>query len=198
MPSGMSFTQKQRALIELSNRADGCIDCQLHQERSSVVFGQGTAEARVLVVGEAPGKNEDLQGIPFVGRSGKLLRQAFSAVGLSEQFVYITNVVKCRPPDNRNPRPPELAACRYYLDRQLELIDPEIILSLGNFALRYFLGESHKISTARGQSYQFDKFKLIPTYHPSYLLYSHNPEINSRFQADLRLAVEHLEERSAR
>ena len=177
-----------RLAVEISD----CMDCRLSENRTNVVFGEGDVGARVMVVGEGPGANEDEQGLPFVGRSGKLLRQGFEKVGLSGEDIYITNVVKCRPPDNRDPRTDELKACRPYLDQQLELIDPAVILSLGNFALGYFLGEDGGIMDARGETYDFEGYTVVPTFHPSYMLYNPGETKTKQFLSDLKLAVSQL------
>ncbi len=179
-------------LNRLAAEISGCTDCRLSENRTNVVFGEGDAGARVMVVGEGPGANEDEQGLPFVGRSGKLLRRGFEKVGLSGEELYITNVIKCRPPDNRNPRTDELEACRPYLDRQFELIDPGVILSLGNFALNYFLGKDGGIMEARGKAYDFEGYTVVPTFHPSYMLYHPSEAKTEQFLSDLKLAASQL------
>ncbi|MGM0380833.1 MAG: uracil-DNA glycosylase [bacterium] len=166
----------------------GCEKCELADNRTQIVYGQGDVTARIMVVGEAPGAREDEQGLPFVGPSGKLLRGGFEKVGLADDDIYITNVVKCRPPDNRDPRSEELQSCRPYLDRQLEIIDPEVILTVGNFGLRYFLGEDRNISSSRGEVYTWQDRPLVPTYHPGYIL--RNRSQADSFVRDLKLAAD--------
>lgn len=136
-----------------------------------VVFGQGDPAAELLFVGEAPGAEEDRQGLPFVGRSGQLLdRFLAEEVGMTREQCYIANVVKCRPPGNRNPTPAEIAACRPYLSRQIELIAPKVVVTLGNFAARLLLDTPLGITKLRGQTYPFGDAVLVPTVHPAYVL----------------------------
>ena len=180
----------QEELLQAEEELAGCTECQLAENRTQVVFGQGDTSARIMVVGEAPGAREDEQGLPFVGPSGKLLRGGFEKVGLEEEDIYITNVVKCRPPNNRDPKSEELASCRSVLDRQLELIDPEVILTVGNFGLRYFLGEDKNITSARGEVYTWEERPLVPTYHPGYIL--RNRTQADSFVGDLKLAADQL------
>lgn len=182
--------KESKLLKQLTEELKTCEKCPLSEKRTNVVVGQGSANARIMVVGEAPGVEEDKQGVPFVGRSGQLLRGGFEKINLSEELVYITNVVKCRPPDNRNPRVEELKTCRPYLDRQLELIDPDVLLPLGNFGLRYFLGDDKNITSARGQVYEWKDRKLVPTYHPAYIL--RNRTLAQSFIDDLKLAADQL------
>lgn len=170
----------------------GCERCPLSENRKQVVFGEGTAGARIMVIGEAPGAREDEQGRPFVGPAGELLRKGFRKIGFDPDDLYITNTVKCRPPNNRNPREEELEACRPYLDRQLEIIDPPVVLSLGNFALHYCLGSERRISDCRGQVYEWQGRRLTPTYHPAYIL--RNRSQAQTFLNDLKRAVDCLEE----
>lgn len=155
----------------LAERAGDCQLCALAEGRTQVVFGAGSPNAQLMFVGEAPGAEEDRQGLPFVGRSGKLLdRLLAEEMGLSREQCYITNVVKCRPPGNRNPTPAEVAACHPYLEEQLDLIDPAVVVTLGNFAARSLLDTSEGITKLRGRSYPFRRGVLIPTLHPSYVL----------------------------
>lgn len=182
--------QPQQQLDQLEQEAQGCVKCRLSENRTQVVFGQGDVSARVMVIGEGPGAREDEQGLPFVGPAGELLRGGFEKVGLSEDQLYITNTVKCRPPQNRDPKTDELDACRPYLDRQLKYIDPPVILTLGNFALQYFLGSDRGITKARGEVYDWEGRKLVPTYHPAYILRNRN-EAQS-FVDDLQLAAQQI------
>jgi len=156
------------SLAELQAEAASCRACRLHESRTTVVFGSGSPRAGLLVVGEAPGRDEDLSGEPFVGRSGKLLdRLLLEEMGITRGDCYIANVVKCRPPENRNPLPDEVATCRHYLERQIELVSPSVILSLGNFASRALLGGSAGVTTLRGRTYPVGDLVVVPTYHPA-------------------------------
>jgi DNA polymerase len=155
-------------LAELAAEAAGCTRCPLAATRTQVVFGVGDPGADLMFVGEAPGRDEDLQGVPFVGRSGQLLdRLLAEEVGIGRERVYIANVVKCRPPDNRDPRPEEIGACRPYLDQQVALIAPKVVVTLGNFATRLLLDTDRGITTLRGTSYPLGDTTLVPTFHPA-------------------------------
>ena len=160
-------------LAELARQAAVCTRCPLAEQRTQVVFGVGAPDADLLFVGEAPGRDEDLQGEPFVGRSGKLLdRLMAEELGIDRSRCYIANVVKCRPPDNRDPRPDEIASCRPYLTAQLELIRPKVVVTLGNFATKLLLRTDQGITKVRGQAYPMGEFHLVPTYHPAAALRS--------------------------
>jgi DNA polymerase len=157
-------------LVEVEGIALACTRCPLAGGRTTVVFGEGDAHADLMVVGEGPGRDEDLQGRPFVGRSGQLLdRLLGEEAGLRRDQVYIANVVKCRPPGNRDPLPEEIAACRPFLDQQVELIGPRVLLTLGRFATHALLGTTEPINRIRGRSYPFGDTGavLFPTYHPA-------------------------------
>ncbi|MGH9071780.1 MAG: uracil-DNA glycosylase [Acidimicrobiales bacterium] len=155
-------------LAELEVEAKGCLGCSLARGRTNVVFGVGDARADLMFVGEGPGHDEDLAGEPFVGRSGRLLdRLMAEELGLDRSQCYIANVVKCRPPGNRDPRPDEIAACRPYLEAQVELIRPKVVVTLGNFATRALLGTTEPIGMLRGRVYPFRGGLLVPTYHPA-------------------------------
>ncbi len=158
-------------LDELRELASGCIRCPLAAGRTQVVFGVGDAAADLLFVGEGPGREEDFAGEPFVGRSGKFLdRLLAEELGRDRSSCYIANVVKCRPPNNRDPLPDEIAACRPYLERQVDLIDPVVVVTLGNFATRLLLETTEGISKLRGRAYAFGSGHLVPTYHPAAVL----------------------------
>lgn len=173
------------ALDVVRQEALGCTRCPLAATRTNVVFGVGDPEADLLFVGEGPGRDEDLAGEPFVGRSGKLLdRLMGEELGIDRRSCYIANVVKCRPPQNRDPRPEEMAACRGYLDRQLELIAPKVVVSLGNVATRALLGTADGIRRVRGRTYAFGNAQLVPTYHPAAALRS-GGEVVAEMRADL-------------
>jgi DNA polymerase len=150
-----------------------CSRCKLHAlGRTKVVFGVGNPGARLMFVGEAPGADEDEQGIPFVGRAGQLLTRIIEAIGLKRDDVYIANVIKCRPPGNRNPEPDEVATCEPFLFRQIDAIHPEVIVALGTFAAQALLRTKDPISRLRGQVFQYRGARLIPTFHPAFLLRS--------------------------
>jgi uracil-DNA glycosylase len=150
-----------------------CSRCKLHTlGRKQVVFGVGNPDADLMFVGEAPGADEDVQGIPFVGRAGQLLTKMIEAINLTRDQVYIANVIKCRPPGNRNPEPDEIAQCEPFLFQQIAAIKPKVIVALGSFAAKTLLRSDESISRLRGRIYDFQGAKLIPTFHPSFLLRS--------------------------
>ncbi len=157
-------------LVTLAQQAHDCTKCRLAGTRTQVVFGTGHPNADLMFIGEAPGRDEDLQGKPFVGRAGQLLTDIIKAMKLTRDDVYIANVIKCRPPENRNPEADELDACRPFIHRQIELIKPKVIVTLGKFALQSLTGKAHAVSAARGQWTEYEGIKVMPTYHPAYLL----------------------------
>ncbi len=152
---------------ELKGEALACTACRLSEGRTQVVFGDGNPYADVVFVGEAPGKREDEKGLPFVGPSGKLLDRLLGEIGLAREDVYIGNVVKCRPPKNRDPRPDEIEACKGYLREQLSLIDPKVVVTLGNFSSKLLLNTETGITRLRGTVYEWWGRYLIPTFHPA-------------------------------
>lgn len=152
---------------------EDCSRCKLHRlGRRQIVFGVGNPNADLMFVGEAPGADEDIQGIPFVGRAGQLLTKIIEAINLRREDVYIANVIKCRPPENRNPEPDEVETCEPFLFRQIDVIGPKVIVALGTFAARALLRTQDPISRLRGRVYEFRGAKLIPTFHPAFLLRS--------------------------
>ncbi len=164
---------KGTELAELAHEASGCTRCPLSAGRTQVVFGVGDPDADLMFVGEAPGRDEDLQGEPFVGRSGKLLdRLLLEELGVDRSRCYIANVVKCRPPENRDPKPDEIASCRPYLEAQLRLIGPVVVVTLGNFATKLLLDTDQGITKVRGRAYPIGGRQLVPTYHPAAALRS--------------------------
>ena len=172
-------------LGELRREALVCTRCPLAAGRTQVVFGVGHPGADLMIVGEGPGRDEDLAGEPFVGRSGRLLdRLLGEELGMDRSQCYIANVVKCRPPENRDPRPEEIDACRPYLERQIELIDPGVVVTLGNFATRLLLGTTEGIRRLRGRAYPFRRGHLVPTYHPAAALRSGGAVV-AEMRADL-------------
>jgi DNA polymerase len=172
-------------LAVLAAEASTCTRCSLAAGRTQVVFGMGDPNADLMFVGEGPGAEEDRQGLPFVGRSGQLLdRLLLEEVGITRDACYIANVVKCRPPENRDPRPDEIQACRPYLEQQVDLIRPKVVVTLGNFAAKLLLDTTVGITKLRGQSYPFRHGVLIPTLHPAYVLRGGGPPA-AQMRADL-------------
>jgi uracil-DNA glycosylase len=167
-----------------------CTRCRLHEQRNKIVFGSGNPRAELVFVGEGPGHDEDVQGLPFVGRAGKLLTQMIEAMGLKREDVYICNVVKCRPPENRKPEDDEVATCSPYLYRQLDVIAPKAIVCLGGTAAQALLKTKDSISRFRGTWFDFRSTKLLATYHPAYLL--RNPAAKSEVWKDLQKVMAHL------
>lgn len=159
------------SLEDIRAEVEACRKCPLADGRTQVVFGVGNPQARVLIVGEAPGKNEDLQGEPFVGAAGKYLNELLSIAGLKREDVFIANVLKCRPPSNRDPRPEEIELCAPYLRAQTRSIDPEFIVTLGNFATKFILKTDVGITRLRGTLQQAGRFKVLPIFHPAAALY---------------------------
>ncbi len=163
----MTAPERAAALAELATRASACTDCRLAESRTHVVFGDGNPDADLMIVGEGPGQREDEQGLPFVGPSGNLLEQLLGEIGLTRPEVYIANVVKCRPPRNRDPRPDEIDACKGYLREQLRLVDPKVVLTLGNFSSKLLLRTETGITRLRGTAYEWWGRYLVPTFHPA-------------------------------
>ena len=159
-------------LEAVAAEAAGCTRCRLHESRTQVVFGQGDPDADLMFVGEAPGFHEDRQGVPFVGPSGQLLNRLLEGIGLRRQDVYIANVVKSRPPSNRDPLPDEIAACRPWLDAQIRLVDPKVVVTLGNFAAKTLLETTTGITRLRGRAYPFQGRVLLPSFHPAAALHA--------------------------
>ena len=182
---------------ELRAAASGCVACPLHAGRTQVVFADGTAPADVMFVGEAPGFHEDRQGVPFVGVSGQLLTRLLSEVGIERSRIVIANVLKCRPPLNRDPLPEEVETCRWWLRRQVHLVDPAVICTLGNFATRWALGPSVSITRVRGQRFEVSGKTVVPTFHPAAALRSGPEGAQMRaLRADVALLAEVVRERS--
>jgi uracil-DNA glycosylase len=181
-------------LAEIKSQALACTRCPLAATRTQVVFGEGDPNADLMIVGEGPGRDEDLQGLPFVGRSGKLLdRLLMEEMGLERSEVYVGNVVKCRPPGNRDPLPNEIEACRPWLEAQVELIKPKVLLTLGNFATKLLLNTTEGIRRVRGRTYPWGHggAVLVPTYHPAAALRG-GGEVLAEMRADLVRAKEAL------
>ena len=183
---------KQFQLDQLYKPYEKCMQCPLGSlGRTRVVFGEGNPDANLMLIGEAPGKNEDLQGKPFIGRSGKLLNSALERAGISREQTFITNIVKCRPPNNRTPRPQEIRTCKsLLLLGQIKIIQPSIICTLGSAATQGLLGQKVKITQARGIKHLFQGITIIPTYHPAYTL--RNPKKIADLIADITAALSNL------
>ena len=175
------------ALGRLEAASDGCTRCKLSQGRNTIVFGSGSPDARLMVIGEGPGEEEDRQGKPFVGRAGQLLTKMLESVGLTREEVYICNIVKCRPPGNRNPEPEEIAACAPFLAGQLAAIQPGVICALGTFAAQHLLRTREPISRLRGQMHRLGAAIVIPTFHPAFLLRNPGPSYRRQAYDDLKL-----------
>ena len=172
-------------LAEVEREASGCTRCPLWRGRTNVVFGVGDPTSDLMLVGEGPGAQEDLQGEPFVGRSGKLLDQlVHDELGITRKELYIANVLKCRPPGNRDPLPDEISSCRPYLEAQLHIVDPRVVVTLGNFATKLLLDTNEGINRVRGRAYPFRRGYLVPTYHPAAVLRSGGESV-ARMRADL-------------
>ncbi len=172
----MTSSERRELLKAVYEQARDCIRCPLHQTRTTVVFGAGNADADVMFIGEAPGANEDRMGLPFVGQAGKLLDKLLAEIGLERKDVFIANTLKCRPPDNRDPHPNEIGACQDYLQRQVELIEPIVICTLGNFSTKLLRGDTTGISRLHGQEeirvIGSRAVRLFPLYHPAAALYT--------------------------
>lgn len=163
---------------ELEEEAKQCKKCKLCQNRNNVVFGTGNKQADLMFIGEGPGADEDMQGIPFVGKAGKLMNMAFEAIGLNRDEVYIANIVKCRPPSNRNPQDDEAMACLNYLRNQVILVKPRIIVLLGSVALKNILGKEYGITASRGKWVEKNGILYMPTWHPAALLRDETKKID--------------------
>ncbi len=185
------------SLADLCQAIQGCLACPLGPGRMKFVFGEGLPEARLMFVGEGPGRDEDLQGRPFVGRAGELLDRMIGAIGMKREQTYIANIVKCRPPDNRTPTPDEAHACLGYLHRQIELIRPVVIVTLGATPLREFVGVNEGITKVRGQWRRVRvgdrEIPVMPTFHPAYVLRQYTQEVRRAVWEDLRAAREWLD-----
>jgi DNA polymerase len=162
------------ALKRLEQRVSGCIACPLHQSRTQTVFGVGNPRTRVLFIGEAPGRDEDLKGEPFVGRAGQLLNKILAAIELDRKDVYITNILKCRPPNNRDPQENEIRECENYLKEQIKLIQPRVICALGRVSAQWLLQTNAPLGTLRSGEYYYEGIRILPTYHPAALLRNPN------------------------
>jgi len=193
------FSEKKAKLDATTAEINSCCKCGLGETRTNAVPGEGCPDARIVFVGEAPGADEDEQGRPFVGRAGKLLDRMIAAMGLERSDVFICNILKCRPPGNRDPKPDEIIACLPYLQKQLEIIEPEIIIALGAHAARTLLETNKPIGQMRGKFYDYypilghAPIDLMPTYHPAYLLRNYSQDNRRRVWEDLKKVLEKLD-----
>ena len=191
----MHSAARREALVEVYNEASVCELCPLHEGRTKVVFGSGNADAGLMFVGEAPGAEEDRQGLPFVGRAGKFLGELLEGIGLKREDVFIANVLKCRPPGNRDPQPDEIQTCRPYLEKQVELIQPRVIGTLGNFSTKLLTGSPIGITKVRGTAQQHTlggrQVLLLPLFHPAAGL--RTPAVADQLRQDFELIPELLE-----
>ncbi len=170
---------------DLENSIINCNKCNLCSKRTNIVFGEGDKNADIMFIGEAPGEEEDLSGIPFVGRAGRIMNMAFEGIGINRENVYIANIVKCRPPENRNPHVDESVACLDYLRNQVMLVKPKVIVILGSVALNNIIGEEYKITRVRGKWFEKKGILYLPTWHPSAVLRDEEKKIT--FWNDLKL-----------
>ncbi|MDC1143125.1 uracil-DNA glycosylase [Planctomycetota bacterium] len=184
-----------RELEALAEEVRVCDRCELCETRTQTVFGSGNPRSPLMIIGEAPGGDEDAKGLPFVGRSGKLLGDIIEkGMKYKREDVYIVNVLKCRPPHNRNPKPAEIELCREYLERQIEIINPKVIITVGLFPAQWMTGQKQPIGKLRGQVHEVNGRAVIPTYHPAYLLRNYTVDARKKVHHDVMLAVKILGE----
>lgn len=186
------MSNKIESLKILADQAAACNACELHKSRNKSVFSRGDVNAKIVFVGEAPGQDESEQGVPFVGRSGKLLDAMIIAMGLQRDEVYICNICKCRPPDNRKPSSEEMSACKPFLVQQLDFVAPKVIIALGATAVEGLLGSGEGITKRRGKWGLYNGIKVMPTFHPAYLL--RNPSAKEIVKLDLQEVLKYLQE----
>jgi len=179
-------------LAEVREELGDCKRCKLYRTRRTIVFGEGNEKATLMFIGEGPGYDEDVQGKPFVGRAGQLLTKIIESINLSREEVYIANIIKCRPPQNRNPEPDEIESCNPFLTKQINAIQPKIICALGTFSAQTLLKTNTKITALRGKLYDLEGTKVIPTYHPAFLL--RNPERKREVWEDMKKIDEFLKD----
>jgi DNA polymerase len=194
--SESSAALQAKSLKELRAAIGDCRRCKLWSGRTHLVFGVGNSKAKLMFIGEGPGRDEDLQGEPFVGRAGQLLTDIITkGMGLRREDVYIANVVKCRPPENRNPEPDEVASCEPFLKKQIDLVRPEVIVALGKFAVQTLLQTKAPITKLRGNWHNYHGIKLMPTFHPAYLL--RNPADKKLVWEDIKKVMKEMSREEA-
>jgi uracil-DNA glycosylase family 4 len=191
-PEPLEAAEKIPTLAEIREAMGKCRRCKLHRGAKNLVFGEGSPSARLMFIGEAPGAEEDLQGRPFVGAAGQLLNNMLNKLGLEREEVYITNVVKRRPPENRDPEPDEIKACLPFLLQQIKAVRPQVIVTLGKIATQALLGTKEPITRLRGRWQRFDHIRVMPTFHPSYLL--RFPKERHKTWEDMQQVMEYLAE----
>lgn len=187
----VNIRTKKDIFKEIEKEVINCKKCELHKNRTNTVFGEGSVDANLMFVGEAPGRDEDIQGRPFVGRAGRLLRDLLKEVGIDIGDVYIANCLKCRPPNNRDPLPEELVSCFGYLKKQIEIINPRVIATLGRYSTYELTNQKGTLGTLRGRVFYYQGIRVVPLYHPAYLL--RNPKAVEIFLDDLKKVKELLE-----
>jgi DNA polymerase len=180
-------------LVDVREELGDCKRCKLHRTRRTIVYGEGNEKASLMLIGEAPGYDEDVQGRPFVGKAGQLLTKILQSINLLREEVYIANIVKCRPPQNRNPEPDEIRSCNPFLVKQITAIQPRIICALGSFSAQTLLKTDTKITALRGRFYDLEGIKVVPTYHPAFLL--RNPERKREVWEDMKKIAELMQTR---
>ncbi|CEK10904.1 uracil-DNA glycosylase [Legionella hackeliae] len=183
----------EKQLSRLARNVASCSRCPLHKTRTQTVFARGNPLAKLMIIGEAPGFYEDKQGLPFVGKAGMLLNQMLQSIGFTEEDVYIANVLKCRPPDNRDPRPDEIVHCSSYLAKQIQIINPHLVLALGRFAGQFLANKSAPLNQLRQTVHSYNNLPFMVSYHPAYLL--RNPTDKKKAYADLLTVKKFLAER---
>ncbi len=190
--SGMEPENPTRSQVltleEVRKELGDCKRCKLHRGRKTIVFGEGNEKATLMFIGEGPGYDEDVQGRPFVGKAGQLLTKIIQSINLQREEVYIANIIKCRPPQNRNPEPDEIQSCNPFLQKQIQVIQPKIICALGTFSAQTLLKTETKITALRGKFYDLKGIKVIPTYHPAFLL--RNPDKKKEVWEDMKKIAE--------
>jgi uracil-DNA glycosylase family 4 len=184
-------SNNEEQLKKVSQEMENCQLCHLSKTRHNLVFGDGNPNAQIVFVGEAPGADEDKQGLPFVGKAGQLLTKIIEAMGIKRKDVYICNILKCRPPENRNPLPDEISLCEPFLKKQLQAISPKVICALGTFAAQTLLKTDVTISLLRGRFHTYNGIKLMPTYHPAYLL--RNPSAKKPVWEDVQMIMKEIQ-----
>ena len=189
----LSMQEKSAALAAMNdNEVRGCTKCRLCEQRAHTVFGEGDADAKIFFIGEGPGETEDRTGRPFVGRAGELLTKMIGAMGLKREQVFIANIVKCRPPNNREPAPDEVATCTPFLERQIEIVRPKVIITLGRPAAQYMLQTKNSMGRLRGNWQSWRGIKLMPTFHPAYILRNDTRETKAMVWSDLKAVMAEL------
>jgi DNA polymerase len=184
------FPSKFPTLEAIRRELGDCKRCKLHRTRRTIVFGEGNEKAKLMFIGEGPGYDEDVQGRPFVGKAGQLLTKIIQSIHFERQEVYIANIIKCRPPQNRNPEPDEIKSCSPFLMKQIQAIEPKIICALGTFAAQTLLQTDAKITSLRGRTFDLEGIKVLPTYHPAFLL--RNPDKKREVWEDMKQIAEWL------